>query len=324
MKKNALYFPYINIPSSRFLIETLIYWDKLSSIVPYEFHADPSNLSKRMQELSSAGLVDHILPLDYFSKLKNFEETFITIATSWKEQNNNRQFESSKIHIEKLGDLRCQLIDLKLAKDASHPWVEMPTPLADIFMAYLASELGKLPNLNATPITDILDSNQNENNIAIIRQDILNDILPIPQGKISIDNILKFKNDFGHLTSKFRNKIEEECIGILSTDESYREEKVQTVKVRLQDEINDISEAMNYSWKDIAYKSIVPLMAVPLSFDITHPLKAILTTGLVTIPPIYDGISTYNKTKGIYQKPLAYATITKNNLYSKFIIDEKE
>lgn len=319
MKKNALYFPYINVPSSSFLLETLIYWDKLSSIVPYEFREDPSKLSKRMRELNAAGLVEYILPLDYFSELKNFEETFITIASLWKEKNHTGKFKTSKIHIEKLGDLRYKLIDLKLAKENTYPWVYMPTPLADIFMAHLATELGKLPNLNATPITDMLDSNQNKYNISIIRQDILNDILPIPQGRISIDDIVKFKNDFGHLTSKFRNKIEEECIGILSSDTSYREEKIYSVKERLQDEINGIADSMNSSWKDISFKSIVPLMNVPLIDDFTNPLKTIILTGLASVPPIYEGISTYNKTKGIYQKPLAYATITKDHLYSKFI-----
>jgi len=44
MKNSVIYFPYIRVPESPWLTQMLLYWDQLSSIVPYDFIADPESL----------------------------------------------------------------------------------------------------------------------------------------------------------------------------------------------------------------------------------------------------------------------------------------
>lgn len=262
MNNNAIYFPYINVPPTKFLVETLVYWDKLSSIIPYEFTVSPEKLSKKMQNLTSAGLVQQLLPQDYFDKLNNFEEEFLKIAVRWQQENQYSTFDYSRVHIEKLGSLYHKLVELNIARTNIYPWLEMPAPLASIFMSILATELGNLNEINATAVTDF--NTTSEHTISSIREDILNHILPIPEGKVSIDSLLKFKSDFGHLTQNFRNKIEEECIDIIGIDESLRTEKVSMTKKRLQDEIDEIEDAMRPFWKDISFGSLMPLVGTGL------------------------------------------------------------
>lgn len=315
MKENALYFPYIDIPKSKWLTETLIYWDKLSSIVPHEFHNNPNLLSSDMQNLTSAGLVEHILPLDHFSKLHNFEGNFTEIAKIWISVNQNKPFDYSRIHIEKLGNLRHILKNLNLTRDNhSYPWIEIPTPLANIFMSYLATELGKLPDLNATPLTDFNNEIVKMNNTerATIREEILNIVLPIPDGDISIDKLLRFKQDFGHLTMNFRNRIEIECIDILSTKEEYKKEKILGVQRNLKDEIKDIEEAMHTISEDITFNNFLPLIGT--SFTGLDSIQTVITAGLTIASTTYQVISTLENNKDNQKKPLAYATLANKYL----------
>lgn len=318
MNNNAIYFPYINVPPTKFLVETLVYWDKLSSIVPYEFTVSPNILSKKMQDLTSAGLVEQLLPLNYFHKLINFEEEFLNIAIKWQQENKDSTFDYSRVHIEKLGDLYHKLVELHIARTKEYPWLEMPTPLANIFMSILATQLGNLNEINATAVTDL--NTTPEQSISSIREDILNHILPIPQGKVSIDSLLKFKSDFGHLTQNFRNKIEEECIDIIAINESLRAEKVSMTKKRLQDEIDEIEDAMRPFWKDISFGSLMPLVGAGLMTDFaTQPIPATIGTGISAISSIYQGFSSVKKQGQVKQKPMAYATLTKKNLYDAFV-----
>ncbi len=315
MKKNALYFPYIDVPKSKWLTETLIYWDKLSSIVPHEFNDNPNLLSSDMQNLTSAGLIEHVLPLDHFSKLHNFEENFTRIAEIWISVNRNNSFGYSKIHIEKLGDLQYVLKDLNLTRgNHTYPWIEIPTPLANIFMSYLATELGKLPDLNATPLTDFSSEivNMDDSERAMIRQEILTEILPIPNEDIDIDKLLRFKQDYGHLTMNFRNRIEEECIDILSTNLEYREEKILQTKRNLKKEIEGIEESMCSITDNITFTNILPL-AGALGTGIDSP-QGIFGTGLTIASTTYQIISNLSENNDNRNKPLAYATLVDTHL----------
>ncbi|WP_256956848.1 hypothetical protein [Vibrio diabolicus] len=46
MNDNALYFPYISVPNEKWTLKTLLYWDKLASIVPMEHMGNPEKLTR--------------------------------------------------------------------------------------------------------------------------------------------------------------------------------------------------------------------------------------------------------------------------------------
>lgn len=309
--KNALYFPYINIPNSKWLTETLLYWDKLSSIVPYEFTQNTNLLDNHMADLHSAGLVDFVMPGSHFSEFNDFEKTFIKIAEIWKSLNRNNTFGYSKIHIEKLGDLGPNLVELGVAEWTTYPWLSMPTPLANIFMTYLATELGKISDLNVTPLTDINGDVRymNLTEKARIRENILSEILPIPTNTIHIDKLLRFKQDYGHLTKNFRNRIEEECEQILVDNSGNIEDKVSQIKINLKNEQNKIEDSMRSISDDIVFTSIVPLIGT-LSSGLNSP-QAIFGAGLAVASATYQIVSNLTVNAENRRKPLAYATLVR-------------
>jgi len=309
LNKNALYFPYINIPNSKWLTETLLYWDKLSSIVPYEFTQNTNLLEDHMADLHSAGLVDFVMPVSHFSELNDFENTFIKIAEIWKSLNENNVFEYSKIHIEKLGDLGPNLVELGVAEWTDYPWLNMPTPLAHIFMAYLATELGKVSDLNVTPLTDISVDIRYTNDAekARIREYILSEMLPIPTNTINIDKLLKFKQDYGHLTKNFRNRIEQECDNILADSSENIEDRLLQIRNNLKDEQAEIEDSMRSISNDIIFTSILPLIGT-LSSGLNSP-QAILGAGLAVASTTYQIVSNLTVNSENRRKPLAYATL---------------
>ncbi len=82
MRSNALYFPFIDIPNSSWMIHTLLYWDKVSSIVPLEYVLRPSAHTKFMRDMVEAELVEQVFPSHHIWKIDGFEETFIRYIKS--------------------------------------------------------------------------------------------------------------------------------------------------------------------------------------------------------------------------------------------------
>ncbi|WP_172126444.1 hypothetical protein [Arcobacter acticola] len=187
MKNNALYYPYINPPKSKWLLEKLLYWDSISSIIPSQVEDSKDELEPLTQNLISAGLLKLVEPSKY--DLSIFQSKFLKIAKKFTPRNTAK----TRIHIEKIGNLSHELTELGLidSKEFSYPWFKMNSELAFIFMKMLAEELSKIPDLNATTITDSLPQNIEKERI---REDVLSFCMPLPNvDKISIDKILKFK-----------------------------------------------------------------------------------------------------------------------------------
>ena len=80
MRNNALYFPYISIPNERWTIKTLLYWDKLSSIVPMEYIDRPESLDDFMRRLVQAGMVEQLFPAQYLRHINEFETLFMELV----------------------------------------------------------------------------------------------------------------------------------------------------------------------------------------------------------------------------------------------------
>ncbi|SCL70708.1 hypothetical protein GA0070606_5486 [Micromonospora citrea] len=58
----ALYFPFINVPPTAWWTRTLLYWDRVGTIVPRSYWHDPDRLGRFTLELVREGLVDQFRP----------------------------------------------------------------------------------------------------------------------------------------------------------------------------------------------------------------------------------------------------------------------
>lgn len=93
-----LYFPYISIPKTPWLTRALLYWDRIGSIVPYEYVHRPETLDPYMRELVTAGLVEQIFPEQHIYRIPRFEEGFLAFI-----DHNERTPKPSRRHREHMG-----------------------------------------------------------------------------------------------------------------------------------------------------------------------------------------------------------------------------
>jgi hypothetical protein len=168
MVTNALYFPYINVPDTDWLYRMLLYWDRVCSIVPRVYVDGRNELKPHMQHLIGEGLVQPIMPQDYIREIPNFESSFLQYIDDrikyinasdravliWRKLENQPL---QLLHMEKVTGIVEELQIRGLALP-TYPWVAVHMWVADAYMAYLATCLGRLETIDADPVTESITS----------------------------------------------------------------------------------------------------------------------------------------------------------------------
>ncbi|KYZ77792.1 hypothetical protein AXX12_17150 [Anaerosporomusa subterranea] len=238
--RNALYFPFISIPETPWLIQTLLYWDRVGSIVPREFADNPEKLQPHMRQLLSYGLVNLINPMEYTWRIERFEDDFIQLLDLIPHGTSStlRPLQSARklgfqqvhqdklsnsvlkryykeIHAEKLSTLLEELIERKLAIKGEDNWYYIEKQIAGYFMTYLAVGISSVANYQ--PITDRYGGLSAFGggtfgfyppNRSRLRARVLEDILPAPTMIEDFREILEFKEKYNDELKRFRKRIE--------------------------------------------------------------------------------------------------------------------
>lgn len=323
MAANAIYFPHINVPADPWLLRMLLYWDRVSSIVPLDYLEDPAQFDSEMRDFVKEDLVTTLIPGLYLGGIPGFAEPFLQFAERWNRTHgfNRAPPPMVKIHAEKLADLTEPLVAKRLihmvGKDDR--WYYMPEPLANRFMAYLATALGRLPAINAAPVTDNTFTGQSLRVTArnAKRDAILEALFPMPAKSVPLrlDDLKRFKSDYGNLTVSFREKVERECVLLAdgaSNDEKH--ERIQALIEELEDELGLITEAMKGRWSKVVLGKVVPVLSpfAPLldSDPVTQPATfagAILAGSAA----LYQGNAMLAADDEFRRRPLAYVALAR-------------
>lgn len=319
MARNAIYFPYINVPANSWLLRMALYWDHLSSIVPSEYLSHPEWLKADMRDLVHSELIQQIVPGMYLPGFHDFHSPFLEYAMRWRQSRGGdvgRRF--SRVHIEKLGSLSTELQARHLATDDGYPWVRMPTPLANAFMAYLAGLLGQLDDLDAAPITN---SNPMGMSLAATSKDALRDalikeLLPMPAAceQLTIDEVLAFKKHHGEGAARLRDRLEQECVLIGVSPPELRAQQFDALKNKLQTEIEETTEAMRVSWKSVAFGTVLPILAgaLPLLDADWHRQAATAVGSVGSVgAAVYQAAQTLAAARAARGRPLAYVALAR-------------
>lgn len=327
MADKVLYFPYIRVPENEWFMRVLLYWDEIGSIVPSDYINRPEMLGNYMGELVQTELVTVVQPGRYIHEVPNFEGAFLNMINQNQTITQRRLLplerrENFRIHIEKFSRLVYDLCDMGLAREVCYPWYEVERLTADLFMAYLASVLGKSEHLQMEPITDHAKSlfvySTSPENVSSptdilhdLRIGVLEGILPAPAVGIPVSDLVEFKNRHCDSLSAFRRHIESSLIDIaLISNKDLRDEKVRLFRDGLREQIDEIRARMHERhWPPIVLGAVAAAM----------PLAGTLATcniplALLGLPPIAIAIySAYSgkqrKQREILSSPLAYAAL---------------
>lgn len=326
MRRNALYFPYINLPEKKWLYSLLLYWDRLSSIVPYEFIQRPERLSPFMRALVQSELVTQLIPGQYLYEIPNFGEPFLDYIEGeiTRKPRRIRVKNTLSVHVEKLGSIADELEYMGVVPTRRDPWIEMEPWAANAFMSYLATTLGNLASVESAPVTDnytcfsVLGGSSGKWHLKRVRsrQHILQEILPCPHGQLDLERLVKFKSKHGHLLSAFRDRIETMCIDLSAIPDPFQRRDREQIAIRqLKDEINVVRSAIKESWPKVIFTDLFPILGFGSAVVNAshHDDMFTLSIGAVSLATaVYRSFERQQDRRRLFlNHPLAYAAFAK-------------
>lgn len=257
MADNVLYFPYSRVPQSDWFTRMLLYWDKVGTIVPYEFFEEPERLGPYTQALLQRGLVEAISPGMYVHSIPGFGDAFQQYLHSLGRHLEERRGdfgrgEVTHLHMEKLGEVERVLQDAGLLRRLGYPWFEVESTTALEFMCYLSLTLGRLEEVNAIPVTDqeetlapFVRSGSEEIDhdprLTRLRLEVLSEVFPAPRRPLTPDQIEDFKLRYGHLLRAFRRAVEREVLQLAAiADAGFRARRLEILREELNDQVTEI------------------------------------------------------------------------------------
>ena len=152
MAQSILYYPTIDIQDGAWLRSALLYWDNVSSIVPYTDYAD---LSPELLYLEHCGIYKPVFPRDLFASEYADDFTHTVIARIERRKRKRTRMSSieeihrkkiyaprlyESIHYKKITSaLYTYLLDNGLLRHSEdEDWIEMEAQAASIYMRTLA------------------------------------------------------------------------------------------------------------------------------------------------------------------------------------------
>ena len=232
MAQSILYYPSINIEDGPWLRNSLLYWDNVCSIVPFESYEE---YSPEVQYLIDRNVYRAIYPTDLFQHADYAEEFSDVIRSriepqfSVRGKNVNTDTNRTTIHRNKIYspqlsdiihyrkipvDLFVMLTEQGYIKNLDdRGWLEMDKRVASIYMRTLAEFTAKYSDQDMVISTDtpskIRDIYQNlpKRSNSFCLSLILERCLPQPSMEIGIEKLLDFKEHRKDELLEFRTKL---------------------------------------------------------------------------------------------------------------------
>lgn len=289
MAQTILYYPNINIQDGQWLRNALLYWDNISSIIPYDNYGD---LSPELLYLQNSGIYEPIYPQDLFYSeyADDFCKTVVKRISRYEKAQDKKlsiiNAGKVRIHKEKIyahalytlvhhGKLPPELLDYftdkKYINDYNtYGWMEIDAKIAHIYMRTLAEYSIKCSNKDIVLGTDKVTNSQEIYHSTKHRHDTqccyLNIIncLPQPSTNVSFEEIIDFKVRRADELNAFRQKIHELEQNI------YRSQSIEEIKYYenrfiegWQNCSNDYYKALKDAKIHFILGSLSTLIAVP-------------------------------------------------------------
>lgn len=235
MAQTILYYPTIDIQDGTWLRNALLYWDNISSIVPYENY---SNFSPELLYLQNCGVYKPVFPQDLFLSdyAADFSKEIVAMLERYNKSVNLYSARSSNrscirmhrnkvyapalrelIHCRKTSpELLKYFSDNRYIKDLNGDgWMEIDSRVASIYMKTLAEFIVKC---YAEDIVIGTDQEKHQNQFYTTAKPrkttacvslSLDNCLPQPAMNVGLEEILDFKNQHQDDFAQFREKLRE-------------------------------------------------------------------------------------------------------------------
>jgi hypothetical protein len=258
----------------------LLYWDQVSSIVPYDFIQNPESLGPYMQSLVREELVFQVIPGAHLREIPRFSDRFMTYVEGLGSEIDQRRHRFAhgsilRIHIEKLGNLGDAIAQRGLATSGAYPWYDMERDTADDFMSYLAASLGQIESVDSSPVTDKsaylrrlalagVPENAMERQLDSLRVEVLDQILPVPKHPVSPSETRAFKERHHQELRGFRLRVEREIVDAANVqDPALRARRLDLFFDEARANMEGIQEAMRGAGWETVKTTLDVIGAIP-------------------------------------------------------------
>ena len=280
MRSRVLYFPYIQVPETTWLTQMLLYWDQVSSIVPYDYVHNPESLGPYMLTLVREQLVHQVIPGAHIGEIPQFHERFIGFLDGLGPALDRRREEFARrnvcrIHIEKMGTIGDALVKLRVAQPEQYPWYNVENQTADDFMSYLATTLGQLDSVDSSPLTDSdahltrlalagVPQHHMAQQLDSLRIQVLNEVLPVPTCVVPAAKLRAFKEKRAAELGDFRRRVERELVAAANiADPALRQRHLDVFFDEAKERILEIQESMDSAGWETARSGLSVIVAIP-------------------------------------------------------------
>ncbi len=298
MFTDALYYPYIHIPDNLWLRRAILYWDKISPIVPYDVESQiPDNhVSKQLREEGSLEFInpEEILYHDEGRELSNmFLDLMNSDLIKEKIPPVGERDYTQRIHRDKFSmGILTEFEKLKLYnQDKGNPrWLLFELNAATIYMGFLASAIARKKSIE--PITDdklyhdgfMLSQISPSKNVTSIISLVFDNLLPVPVEEIPVKDLIRFKRKHERELLAFRKVIRNILMSVSNvTDENEIKTLLEGYKDNLKESMLIIDKKLSenkirtiFNLLESSLKLSVPEAAVVAgAASIAVPLGAI-------------------------------------------------
>lgn len=312
-----LYYPTIKIKDGAWLRNALLYWDKVSSIVPGSNFNEVNSIE--VEYLWDAGLYEPTYPFDLQSNDELCKEFCKQVRKNLKRHRNyTKDSRYSQIHIDKLKMLDDNMVHIDktpsrildylleegIAKrNCDGPWINMNEHDSNIYMATLARYLAKTHG-NVEIGTDnrekflypyVPKRSKKEIDKQIYLNIAMNDILPVPNSNISIEDIIDFKIQYKDSFKCFKHRIDE-FQWSLSTCERVEDlqDRIHILQREIERDLQEIEELMSSNGIRKTKKALRTLVPIGLEAGIAMlGLEGIISSRSSIIANLGVGLSAH-------------------------------
>lgn len=314
-EKNAiLYYPSIKIEDGAWLRNAILYWDRVSSIVP-GFNYNEVN-SIEVEYLWSAGIYEPIYPIDMQNDERLCQEFCKQVKKNLKRR---RRFSDrqrfSQVHMDKMRmpsenmvhidktpkSILDYLLDEGIAKrNCDGPWINMSEQDANIYMATLAKYLARIHG-NIEIGTDdstkflfpyVAQRSKRKLDKQVYLDIAMQNILPMPNENISIQDIIDFRNQYKPQFRCFRQRLNnfQWSLSVCESVEEIRE-RIEMLRREIENDINEIEELMcenGIRKRRNALRTLIPIgaeagVAVLGLMGVLPPMQSIIANAAIGV-----------------------------------------
>lgn len=329
MAQTILYYPKININDGVWLRNALLYWDEISSIVPYERYAE---LSHELQYLQSLDVYHPIYPQGVFfsefsddfckciiRRVERYEDSIAYNSNTICGKRQTVQKDTiyapnlqDLIHYNKIPYELLQIFKEKrfISDVNSNGWLEIDSRIASIYMRTLAEYSIKCSNKDIVLGTDTVTNNKEIYRVDKGSEQVKNQCckiniekcLPRPALDVSYDDILQFKHRRKDELEAFRMKIRELEANIYHSDslEMIRHYEEQFIE-EWQQSSSDFYKVLKEAKIKFYMSSLITLVGIPFVGQVLSEYIGPIAGPIIqnTAPMINVGIGYYDYRKKI-------------------------